>query len=109
MRALVPGQIRISAKERRRILNKMVIGKGKTIEDAINAGLKRIGSNAGRVETNVVQVPNQVFGIFGKSRLSKSLFLNNAGKKAEVFLGEMLDAMNIPAITSHIWKTCASC
>lgn len=86
-------------------MNKMVVGKGKTIEEAINAGLKELGVTLDEVETNVVQVPESgVFGIFGKKEaVVEVTVLNNAGKKAEEFLGEMLDAMNIPCtITSHL-------
>ena len=86
-------------------MNKMVVGKGKTIEDAINAGLKELGVTLDEVETNVVQVPESgVFGIFGKKEaVVEVTVLNNAGKTAEVFLGEMLDAMNIPCTkTSHL-------
>ena len=68
-------------------MNKMVVGKGKTIEDAINAGLKELGVTLDEVETNVVQVPESgVFGIFGKKEaVVEVTVLNNAGKKAEVF------------------------
>lgn len=86
-------------------MNKMVVGKGKTIEEAINAGLKELGVTLDEVETNVVQVPESgVFGIFGKKEaIVEVTVLNNAGKKAEEFLGEMLDAMNIPCtITSRL-------
>lgn len=86
-------------------MNKMVVGKGKTIEEAINAGLKELGVTLYEVETNVVQVPESgVFGIFGKKEaVVEVTVLNNAGKKAEEFLGEMLDAMNIPCtITSRL-------
>lgn len=86
-------------------MNKMVVGKGKTIEEAINAGLKELGVTLDEVETNVVQVPESgVFGIFGKKEaVVEVTVLNNAGKKAEEFLGEMLDAMNIPCtITSRL-------
>lgn len=57
-------------------MNKMVVGKGKTIEDAINAGLKELGVTLDEVETNVVQVPESgvLVSLEKKKRLSKSLF-----------------------------------
>lgn len=79
-------------------MNKTVEGRGKTIEEAINAGLAELGVTLSEVETNVIQVPESgVFGIFGKKEaVVEVTLLDNAGKRAEEFLREMLDAMAIP-------------
>lgn len=86
-------------------MNKMVVGKGKTIEDAINAGLQELCVTLDEVETNVVQVPEPgVFGIFGKKEAIVEVSIaNNAGKRAEAFLSEMLEAMDIKStITTRL-------
>lgn len=78
-------------------MNKTVEGRGKTIEDAINAGLAQLGVTLEEVETNVIQVPESgMFGIFGKKEAVVEVTLvDTAGKRAEEFLSEMLEAMDI--------------
>lgn len=78
-------------------MNKTVEGRGKTIEDAINAGLAQLGVTLEEVETYVIQVPESgMFGIFGKKEAVVEVTLvDTAGKRAEEFLSEMLEAMDI--------------
>ncbi|MDO4287635.1 MAG: RNA-binding cell elongation regulator Jag/EloR [Eubacterium sp.] len=85
-------------------MNKVVEGRGKTIEEAINNGLLQLGVTQEQVETEVIQVPESgVFGIFGKKEAVVEVrLLNTAARRAEEFLGEMLAAMEIPCtIESH--------
>ena len=81
-------------------MNKVVEGRGKTIEEAINDGLLQLGVTQDQVETEVIQVPESgVFGIFGKKEAVVEVrLLNTAAKRAEEFLGEMLSAMDIPCV-----------
>ncbi|MEF9918115.1 MAG: RNA-binding cell elongation regulator Jag/EloR [Eubacterium sp.] len=83
-------------------MNKVVTGKGKTVEDAINNGLIQLGVTLEEVETKVIQVPETgVFGIFGrKEAIVEVMLANNTGKKAEAFLSEMFEAMEISCAVS---------
>ncbi len=81
-------------------MNKVVEGRGKTIEEAINHGLQQLGVTQDQVETEVIQVPESgVFGIFGKKEAIVEVRLQDTvAKRAEEFLGEMLEAMEIPCV-----------
>ena len=82
-----------------------VIGKGKTIEDAINNALVELGMTSDEVETEVIEYPeNGVFGLFGKKQAVVEVTpKDNPKKRALEFLTEMMEAMKIPCeITAEL-------
>lgn len=78
-----------------------VIGKGKTIDDAVNQALTELGLTKEEVEVKVVEYPeNGVFGLFGKKEAVVEVTPinnNNIEKTAETFLMKMFNAMDLPA------------
>lgn len=78
-------------------MSKVVEGKGKTIDDAINDGLMQLGVTADEVETKVIQVPESgVFGLFGKKEaIVEVTLLDDPVNRAEVFLNNVISAMGV--------------
>ncbi|MEG2641160.1 MAG: RNA-binding cell elongation regulator Jag/EloR, partial [Eubacterium sp.] len=86
-------------------MNDKVIGKGKTVEEAINNALLELGKTLDEVETNVLEFPdNGVFGLFGKKQAVVEVTpKDDPEKRAVDFLTDMMSAMKIPcSITTSL-------
>lgn len=80
-------------------MKKTIIGKGKTIDEAISNGLKELGLTRFEVESKVLEYPESgVFGLFGKKGAIVELtVVNNCGERAKSFLDSMFKAMDLTA------------
>lgn len=76
---------------------KKIIATGKTIQEAIENGLKELQVNRDRIETNVLEVPQKgLFGLLGNKQAKVEITLkDNVEELAKNFLYEMLDRMKI--------------
>lgn len=76
---------------------KFIESTGKTVEEAIDLGLKELNKKRDQVEINVLEFPNKgFFGIIG-SKLAKVKLtvLNRAEDDAKVFLEDLFKAMDL--------------
>ena len=78
-------------------MKELVIGRGKTIQDATNNALVELGLTEAEVEVVVVEQPeNGILGIFGKKDAVVEVRpLDLPGERAKTFLTEMIQAMGI--------------
>ncbi len=86
-------------------MSEKVIGRGKTIEDAINNALSEMGLTADEVKTEVLEQPESgVFGLFGKKDAVVAVTpLEDPEGTARDFLTEMLGTMGLNCcITSKL-------
>ncbi len=76
---------------------KKIITTGKTIEEAIENGLKELQVDRDRIETNVLEVPQKgLFGLLGNKQAKVEITLkDNVEELAKNFLYEILDKMRI--------------
>lgn len=81
---------------------KSVVAKGKTVEEAIKNALDELGADAENVTTKVLEIPDTgIMGVFGNRYAKVEVTLNDDdsddGNKAEQFLSQLLEAMDIKA------------
>jgi len=80
---------------------KSVIGKGKTIEDAISDALNKIQASRDDVTTKVLEVPSSGFmGIGAKGAKVEVTLINKSDENAKDFLESVLKTMGIEASMS---------
>src|SRR5690554_6908944 len=87
--------------EIRRFLDRMekTIAVGRTIQDAIENGLKELNTDRDKVDINVVDVPSKgIFGLIGNKLAKVEISLkDNAEELASDFLNSILKTMNVTA------------
>lgn len=78
-------------------MSNTVEGRGKTIDEAVNDGLRQLGVTAEQVETKVIQMPEAgVFGLFGKKDAIVEVTLaNQVDVIGTDFLRDVIGAMDI--------------
>lgn len=78
-------------------MSNTVEGRGKTIDEAVNDGLRQLGVTIDQVETKVVQMPETgVFGLFGKKEAIVEVTLaNQVDVIGTEFLQDVIGAMDI--------------
>lgn len=76
---------------------KKLVATGRTIQEAIENGLKELKVNRDQVEVNVVEVPSKgIFGIIGSKEAKVEVSLkDNVEEMARDFLYSILHAMHI--------------
>ncbi|KIL39626.1 DNA-binding protein [Gordoniibacillus kamchatkensis] len=79
-------------------MNKVVV-TGKSIQDAVKAGLQQLGATEDRVRMTVIEQPVKgLFGLFGAKDAKVELeLIPDPLEEAASFLRSMLDTMNVPA------------
>lgn len=75
------------------------IAIGRTIQDAIDNGLKELNTDRDKVDINVVDVPSKgIFGLIGNKLAKVEISLkDNAEELASDFLNNILKSMNVTA------------
>lgn len=78
-------------------MQKSVIKKGRTVEEAIEAALQELGATQDQVETKVLELPSSgLMGILSKqAKVEVSLLPQNPKEKAVEFLEAVMQAMGI--------------
>ncbi|GAB2717195.1 RNA-binding cell elongation regulator Jag/EloR [Paenibacillus thermoaerophilus] len=78
---------------------KVVVSSGKTLEEAIEAGLRELGAARERVNVTVLEQPNKgLFGLIGARPAKVQLELEpDAVEETEQFLREVLEAIGLQA------------
>lgn len=78
---------------------KVVVSSGKTLEEAIEAGLRELGAARERVNVTVLEPPNKgLFGLIGARPAKVQLELEpDAVEETEQFLREVLEAIGLQA------------
>ena len=80
---------------------KSVIGKGKTIEEAVSDALNKIGASSEDVTTKVLEVPTSGFmGIGAKGAKVEVTLIDKSDEIAKDFLKDVLKTMGINALIS---------
>ena len=80
---------------------KSVIGKGKTIEEAVSDALNKIGAKSEDVTTKVLEVPTSGFmGIGAKGAKVEVTLIDKSDEIAKDFLKDVLKTMGIDALIS---------
>lgn len=80
---------------------KSVIGKGKTIEEAVSDALNKIGAKSEDVTTKVLEVPTSGFmGIGAKGAKVEVTLIDKSDEIAKDFLKDVLKTMDIDALIS---------
>ncbi|SJZ89436.1 RNA-binding cell elongation regulator Jag/EloR [Garciella nitratireducens] len=76
-----------------------IIATGKTIQEAIENGLKELGVDRDQIETNVLEIPQKgFFGLFGNREAKVQIILkDNIEETAKKFLEQILNKMKIQA------------
>ncbi|RBP36690.1 RNA-binding cell elongation regulator Jag/EloR [Garciella nitratireducens] len=76
-----------------------IIATGKTIQEAIENGLKELGVDRDQIETNVLEIPQKgFFGLFGNREAKVQIILkDNIEETAKKFLEQILNKMKIHA------------
>ncbi len=78
---------------------KVITVNGKTVEDAIQAGLRQLGVDEGRVKVNILEQPSKgLFGLIGSKDAQVELtVIPDPIEEALQFLQEVTVAMNLDA------------
>lgn len=78
-------------------MQKSVIKKGRTVEEAIEAALQELGATQDQVETKVLEIPSSgLMGILSKqAKVEVSLLPQGSKEKAVEFLEAVMKAMGI--------------
>ncbi len=74
-----------------------VVKTSKTVEEAVNEGLKELGADRDEVATEILEKPSKgIFGFIGRKEAKvKITIVNDPVKKTEEFINELLCKMNI--------------
>lgn len=76
--------------------------KGKTVDEAIFAGLAELGLGIDQVDVEIVQEGSKGFLGIGKSAIVRLSEKKTAGTKAESFLNGIFEKMGVPATATAI-------